>query len=380
MRIRTGVRTDQGRVRQGNEDAYLLHDPLYGVADGMGGHVAGDVAARTAVETIEAAADGVTPQDLPELVRAANRAIRALAERDPSLHGMGTTCTLVLIDGSTAHLAHVGDSRAYLLRGAELTQVTEDHTLVQRMVREGRISQEEAGHHPQRNIITRSLGVDDDVQVDTLTLELEPGDRLLLASDGLTSMIGQEEIRRLLSDGDDPQAQADALVRAANDAGGEDNITVVVLHADDDGAQTGALTAAAEPAPEARPAQAPPARPSARARWPRRLFVTLLVLAALAAGGVAAARWALGNSYFVGLSDDGAVTIYRGIPEEIAGFTFRSVAEETSLNADELPAYARADLEQGIKVSSLAQARATVDDLEQLSRDFARRNRRGGGG
>lgn len=377
MRIRTGVRTDVGRVRQGNEDAYLLHEPLYGVADGMGGHVAGDIASRTAVETIEAAADGATPQDLPELVRAANRAIRARAERDPSLHGMGTTCTLVLIDGSTAHLAHVGDSRAYLLRGGELTQVTEDHTLVQRMVREGRISQEEAGHHPQRNIITRSLGVDDEVQVDTLTLELEPGDRLLLASDGLTSMVSQEEIRRLLSDGDDPQAQADALVQAANDAGGEDNITVLVLHADD-GAQPGPGASTAQPASQTPPQQAPPALP--RRRWPRRLLFTLLALAALAAAGTAAARWALGNSYFVGLNDDDRVTIYRGIPEEIAGLRFKSIEQETSLSADELPSYARSDLEQGIKVSSLAEARATVEDLQQLSQDFARRSRRGGGG
>jgi protein phosphatase len=378
MKIVTGVRTDVGRVRQGNEDAYLLHAPLYGVADGMGGHVAGDVASRTAVETIEAHADGVTPEDLPELVRAANRAIRELAERDPALHGMGTTCTLVLIDGSTAHLAHVGDSRAYLLRGDDLTQVTEDHTLVQRMVREGRISQEEAGHHPQRNIITRSLGVDDDVQVDTFTLELAPGDRLLLASDGLTSMVGTDQIKALLADGDDPQAQADALVEAANAAGGEDNITVVVLHAIENGAsETGPVHATAPPPPP-EPASAPEARGGVR--WSRRLLVTAVVLAALVGAGVAAARWALGNSYFVGLSADGSVTIYRGIPETIAGLKLSSVEQETTLNADELPAYARDDLEQGIKVSSLAEARATLDDLEQLSRDFARRTRRAGGG
>ncbi|MDQ4029047.1 MAG: protein phosphatase 2C domain-containing protein, partial [Actinomycetota bacterium] len=154
MRIQIGVRSDVGLAREVNEDAYLIDDPLFVVADGMGGHVAGDVASATAVAVIAdefAAADTGDPESLIAVLRRANSAIWQKSQSDPSLRGMGTTCTLLTIHDSQAHLAHVGDSRAYLLRDGELSQLTEDHTLVGRMVREGRLSQQEAEHHPQRN-------------------------------------------------------------------------------------------------------------------------------------------------------------------------------------------------------------------------------------
>ncbi|HYO60797.1 MAG TPA: Stp1/IreP family PP2C-type Ser/Thr phosphatase, partial [Actinomycetota bacterium] len=232
MNVAVGAQTDVGRVRKGNEDSYLLEAPIYAVADGMGGHIAGDVASATAVSVIADGIDGGKPREgtaLADLVSRANDAIWDKARSDPSLRGMGTTCTLLMIEGDVAHIAHVGDSRAYLLRDGMFRQLTEDHTLVERMVREGRLSAEEAANHPQRSIITRALGVDANVQVDVLEEELSEGDRILLTSDGLTSMVEPEEIGRVLEAEEDPQAAADRLVEMANDAGGEDNVTVLVL-------------------------------------------------------------------------------------------------------------------------------------------------------
>src|SRR5688500_16966983 len=167
MKLVVAAKTEVGRVRQGNEDSYLVKEPLFAVAEGMGGHIAGDVASATAVDLIAERAEESMPRNTAELasiVRGANTAIWEKAQNDPALRGMGTTCTLALLDDREIHIAHVGDSRAYLYRGQELSQVTEDHTLVSRMVREGRLKPEEAERHPQRSIITRALGVDADVE------------------------------------------------------------------------------------------------------------------------------------------------------------------------------------------------------------------------
>ncbi|MPZ71370.1 MAG: Stp1/IreP family PP2C-type Ser/Thr phosphatase, partial [Actinobacteria bacterium] len=232
MRVSVGVKTDVGRVRDGNEDSYIVLEPLYGIADGMGGHAAGEVASSTAVDALSEGIGRVDPKDpetLATLIKDANRTIFEKATRDDSLHGMGTTCTIVLIDGERGHLAHVGDSRAYMLRGDSLTRLSEDHTLVGRMVKEGQLTEDEASRHPQRNMITRSLGIDPEVRVDLRSFEVRDGDRLMLCSDGLTSMVDEPTIERLLHDTADPQRTADQLVDLANEAGGDDNITVVVL-------------------------------------------------------------------------------------------------------------------------------------------------------
>ena len=232
MNVAYGAKSDVGRVREANEDSYLIADPLFVVADGMGGHIAGDVASSTAVKVIQdesGDASSENPGTLSKIISDANAAIWDKAQSDPALRGMGTTCTLVLVDESRVHIAHVGDSRAYRLREGHLEQLTEDHTLVGRMVQEGRLSPEEAQHHPQRSIITRALGVDEDVQVDLETVELSEGDRLLICSDGLSSMVDDRPIESVLASESDPQRAADRLIEVANEAGGDDNITVVVI-------------------------------------------------------------------------------------------------------------------------------------------------------
>jgi protein phosphatase len=237
MRPVVAAKTDVGRVRKGNEDSYLARDPLFAVADGMGGHIAGDVASATAVELIAERADQDMPHTTAELaaiVRGANAAIWEKAQSDPSLKGMGTTCTLALLEDHELHIAHVGDSRAYLYRGSELSQVTEDHTLVSRMVREGRLKPEEAERHPQRSIITRALGVDADVEVDELSVAIEEGDRFLLCSDGLSDYVEDSVIAETLLANPDRKTAAAELVHRTLENGAPDNVTVIVADVTDD--------------------------------------------------------------------------------------------------------------------------------------------------
>ncbi len=369
MNVAVGAQTHVGRVRQRNEDSYLLEEPLYAVADGMGGHTAGDVASATAVETISngaRAAHPETPEDLAQLVTRANEAIWEKARSDPSLRGMGTTCTLLMIDGEGAHIAHVGDSRAYLLRDGSLRQLTEDHTLVERMVREGRLSADEAARHPQRSVITRTLGVDPNVQVDLLHETIGAGDRILLASDGLTAMVGANEIEHVLAEGDDPQEAADRLVEMANEAGGEDNVTVLVLHVGKEGSGSPPRHAPArlDTRPGADPQVDPTASAAAGRPWLRRAVWTLAVLIVLAVAATVTVRWVLSNSWFVGLNEDGVVTIYQGIPEEIAGRTFADEDRVTGIQEEDLPQSFRDDIEEGRKFDSSAEAEAYISNLE----------------
>ena len=235
MRLRVGASTDVGLVRTRNEDTYLVEDPLFIVADGMGGHRGGDVASKLTVETVQEArpASDESGGSLVEAVRRANRVVHERAAGDRDLHGMGTTITALQAREGTGRIAHVGDSRAYLLRNGTLQQLTQDHTLVQQMVEEGKLSPEEAERHPARHIMTRALGVDEDVAVDELTLDLHAGDRLLLCSDGLTGMLTPDDIQELLVRESDPQKAADELVALAVERGGEDNVTVVLVDVED---------------------------------------------------------------------------------------------------------------------------------------------------
>ncbi len=224
--------TDRGRVRPTNEDAFAVAPPLYVVADGMGGHRGGEVAARLAVTTIAlrapelAAADG---DALAASLREANRIILDAAGEDDALRGMATTCTAALVRGRVARIAHVGDSRAYLSRAGTLTQLTADHSVVAELVREGYLSPEEAAHHPRRNVILRALGHVPDLDVDTVEAVLDAGDRLLLCSDGLTNELDDGEIADVLGADADAQGTAERLVGLANAAGGADNVTVIVI-------------------------------------------------------------------------------------------------------------------------------------------------------
>ena len=400
MNVAYGASSDVGRVREANEDSYLVAEPLFVVADGMGGHIAGDVASSTAVKVIEEGSGQLSSEDpatLTKIISDANATIWDKAQSDPALRGMGTTCTLLLVDDDRVHIAHVGDSRAYRLRDGQLEQLTEDHTLVGRMVQEGRLSAEEAAHHPQRSIITRALGVDEDVQVDLDTVELSDGDRLLICSDGLSSMVEDGRIQDVLARESEPQKAADGLVQLANEAGGDDNVTVVVIDFEEGDGSGRRIVPAAEPDEEvddtgvvgSSEPEAPPQpvsatgsaaerddEPEQGGRWGRKLLLALVVLALLASGAYAAARYTLSNSWYVGVGTADEVTIYRGIPDDIAGLELREIEESSSIALEDLPEFKRDDIRSGIKTESLEEAQSTLANLEKMSQDFQEQNRR----
>jgi PPM family protein phosphatase len=338
--------TDAGRKRRRNEDAYVVDPPLFAVADGMGGAQAGEVASQLAAAVLRGSGAGESDpeQRVVALIQEANRQIYERARSDAHASGMGTTITAAMLAQDAVAIGHVGDSRAYRIRGGELEQLTEDHSLVADLMRSGRLTPEEAETHPQRSVITRALGTDPDVDVDTLAVEAAPGDVFLLCSDGLTTMVGDDEILRALRETQSLEEAAKTLVKAANRRGGEDNITIVLFTVDvDDVGQTNGrgreqdleetlsgleaptLTPPPEAAEEAveEPAAAPPEtvdEPAERTRrrWPRVLLWSLLALTFLVAI-VAAAIWGLARSHFVGASDDGYVAVYQGIPVELGG-------------------------------------------------------------
>jgi protein phosphatase len=344
-------RTDVGRQRTANEDSLVVRPPLFAVADGMGGAKAGEVASAVAVEAVEQARESSEPAEaqLAGIVRDANRRIYDLAVADESRRGMGTTLTLAKVHGDEVSLAHVGDSRAYRMRDGDLSQLTKDHSLVAELERSGQISAEAAEHHPQRSIITRALGPEPDVEVDTYTLAGREGDVFLICSDGLTSMISDEEVASIVRSAGSLDEAADALVRAANQSGGKDNITVILfrlgegepaeaaapaepLPGDEDtiagGLTTADVAAAAPPTdghapdatvvhpPAARPAPAPPPAPR-RGRRRRRAVWSALVVVLLTAAVVGGLYVLSRQVYFIGTNDAGLVTVYRGIPYEL---------------------------------------------------------------
>jgi protein phosphatase len=223
--------TDTGRQRRANEDALLARSPLFVVADGMGGAQAGEVASRIAVEYFHGGLeDDSNPEgSLAALARSANARIHELSHSNVEQAGMGTTLTAVYVGAEEVAIAHVGDSRAYCLRDGELLRLTDDHSLVDELMRQGRLTPEEAVEHPQRSVITRALGPEGTVEVDTRSFRARPGDVYLLCSDGLTTMLPEDEILALLRAKSDLHAAGEALIAAANDAGGRDNITVVLL-------------------------------------------------------------------------------------------------------------------------------------------------------
>jgi serine/threonine protein phosphatase PrpC len=226
-----GVITDTGRKRRRNEDAYVCEPPLFAIADGMGGAQAGEVASRLAAAALkESRADAGGEDRIQDLIQEANRRVYARSSTDPNTSGMGTTITVALVENGNVAFGHVGDSRAYLIRDGRMEQVTEDHSLVNELMKSGKLSREEAETHPQRSVITRALGTDPDVDVDTFTIEAKAGDVFLLCSDGLTDMVGEREIQELVEGNRyDIDAALKALVKAANRSGGEDNITVVAF-------------------------------------------------------------------------------------------------------------------------------------------------------
>jgi PPM family protein phosphatase len=323
-------KTDTGRQRQANEDSYFARAPLFAVADGMGGAQAGEVASRIAAGAFErgprndeASAEG----QLEEIAQQANRRIHKLAQEDSSRAGMGTTLTAALVRDDEVAFGHVGDSRAYLLRNGELKRLTKDHSLVEELRRQGRLTEEQAEEHPQRSIITRALGPEPSVNVDTMTFPARDGDLFLLCSDGLTTMVPDDEIQEILVRSKSLRSAVNKLVDAANRRGGRDNITAVAFRlADaeakeaDEGAtlisrtaeQAGLTGERVRAATDRLRGQGPMPAPSRRRRALKWAAVVVVV-----AGVVLAAVLFVRSIYFLGTDDQGNVAVYRGLPYEL---------------------------------------------------------------
>lgn len=418
------ARSDVGQARKGNEDNFYRGVTVFAVADGMGGHQAGEVASETALLPLQEVDERAWPSDveaeraLVDAVRAANTQVVEQAAANPDYRGMGTTLTAVLVREGRLLVAHVGDSRAYLYRPGEgMSQVTTDHTLVEQLVRDGRISRDDIPTHPQRSVITRAIGVESFVEVDTMPpLELQPGDQVLLCSDGLSGPVSDDEIAEILAGTADGDAACDALVRAANRAGGPDNITVVLLRVAGDapgggeggaravrvpvgpnGAEMGEVTGTlggATPSAELHristrsdsgtdfdpdalgrygagrgerlaPEEEVPARSVSRVLL--GVLGTVVVLGAVAVAGFVV--WS--GSWFVGV-EDGEVAIFQGAPGEVAGIRTARLVELTGLRVSELTSAARAAVTEGLGESSRNAARNRVAGYQ---RDVERRER-----
>ncbi len=239
--------SDTGKKRRRNEDSYVVAPPLFAVADGMGGAQAGEVASKLAAAALEDTDPGTVagPEKVTSLIQEANRRVYERANNDPSTSGMGTTMTVALVEGNEVTIGHVGDSRAYVVRNGELEQLTEDHSLVNELLKSGKLSREEAEMHPQRSVITRAVGTDPDVDVDAFTVGTGEGDVFLLCSDGLTDMVADDDILEIVEKHrDDLDRATKALVSAANRGGGEDNITVIAFAIAAEGDETVRMPAA----------------------------------------------------------------------------------------------------------------------------------------
>ncbi|HEX4903368.1 MAG TPA: Stp1/IreP family PP2C-type Ser/Thr phosphatase [Acidimicrobiales bacterium] len=410
VRLRWGGASDVGQVRQVNQDSMFLGSAIFVVADGMGGHAGGEVASRLTVETIEEELEANPSPglrrvlDLVTAVQAANDRVWEESEQDPSLAGMGTTVVAIgLVEeaGETRlAIVNVGDSRAYRLSDGNLDQISEDHSLVGELYREGRISADEAQHHPQKNIVTRAVGIERFVDVDEFQVLPRTGDRYLLCSDGLTDEVGEAEIADVLRTVDDPDEAAQLLVQQANRNGGRDNITVVVVDVLDDGLDGRVPVPDAEdfsehpdhdtqslstvPDDEVRERIEQPTRPappptppsadtdradrSAAADAPRQRALTarsaafvIAVLALVGVGAYLAERYAT-DTYHVALDGD-EVAIYQGRP---GGFLWweAELVDRTGIDLDDVPPSVLDDLEAGVSQPSLARARRYVTNLE----------------
>jgi len=339
--VESAYRTDTGRQRHANEDSLYAEDPVFAVADGMGGAQAGEVASKIAADEFSSLDDGGSSPErsLKKVVRAANQKIHDLAKRDASHSGMGTTLTAALIGDDEVSFAHVGDSRAYVFRAGELKRLTSDHSLVEELRRQGRLTEAQAEEHPQRSIITRALGPERDVDVDTLTYPARKGDVFLLCSDGLTTMVPEARIERVLQRGSDLDSALDRLIKEANEGGGRDNITVVAFRLGDEAAvaeEPPTLIAPPAPEPIAPEPAIAAARPPGR-RWPRRLAGALVMLA-IVAGFTVAGIYGARQIYFLGVDEGGRIGLYRGVPYDLPlGIELYDERYSSPVQADALP-------------------------------------------
>ncbi len=391
LALRYAARSDVGLLRDGNEDSGYASPGLLAVADGMGGHAAGEVASSIAIATLaDLDQEGASADPLDRLaaaVRGANAHLRDMVAGDPDLGGMGTTLTALLKDGSRFGLVHIGDSRCYLLREGDLQQITRDHTFVQTLIDEGRISESDADHHPQRSLILRALDGRDDVEPDLSIREVRVGDRYLICSDGLSGVVSEQTLRDTMAAADTPERAVEQLVDLALRGGGPDNITAIiadVVEAEADGGETPVApvtvgAAAEEPARRA-DADTPAAKAAAlapddddedyddapdartRRRAPGR-FVLVLFLLALA--GAAAAAWQWSQTQFYVGADNEQVAIFRGLTEDVGPLETSRLHRRAGIELSELPLYQRQRVRAHIAAADLADANRIVATLRE---------------
>ncbi|GAB3206268.1 Stp1/IreP family PP2C-type Ser/Thr phosphatase [Marinactinospora thermotolerans] len=401
--LRYAAYSDVGCLREGNEDSAYAGPYLLAVADGMGGHAGGEIASAVAISTLMPLDDDVPGNEMVQsLAQAVERANMLLAQRvseDPRLENMGTTLTAMLWSGARAALIHVGDSRAYLLRDGELSQITHDHTLVQTLVDEGKISEDEVATHPQRSLLLRAIQGQTNVDPDISVREAKVGDRYLLCSDGLSGVVSKETLQETLLSEPNVDAAARRLIDLANRGGGPDNITAVVADVIDTAtdphgptsvpALVGAADQRREPlmtpdtpagraqgltrgsgdtaemdrVPAIEPVDEPGPQPRTRRWWP--MVVTFLVIVALVAGaGFYFGQRYLNSQYFIGPADNGTnVAVFRGINTDIAGYDLAEQVEDTGVPLEMLPENERNAVEAAIAVGSLDEARSRVEEL-----------------
>ncbi len=408
VHLRWGGATDVGQVRSVNQDSMLLGPDLFVVADGMGGHQGGEVASALAIEAVTERAPGRSVDELVEAVAHANETVFVRSGQDPNLAGMGTTFVgiAVVVEDGEERLAivNVGDSRAYRLSGGQLDQITQDHSLVGELVREGRITPEEAEVHPQRNIVTRALGIDHSIPVDDFQILPQAGDRYLLCSDGLTNEVTERDIAIVLRTIDDPDEAARELVRRANEHGGRDNITIVIVDVVADGGLAGRASAlvpdddnfsshpdedtqqflaipddqahvgpdhmaariAEDDADDVDPAASDEPDPVLAGKRQRaitwRSIAFVLVVAGLVFGGAFLVNDFVRNTYTVGVESE-EITIFRGRPGGFLWFE-PAVVERTGILTGEVPEAFLDDLIAGVSRPTLESARTYVENLQ----------------
>ena len=392
LTLRYAAQSDRGLIRDLNQDSVYAGPRLLAVADGMGGMAAGDVASNIVIAAMAPLDEDVPGDALVDALRhavgTANQHLRDTVDANPQLEGMGTTLTAVLFSGSKFGMVHIGDSRAYLLRGGEFSQITKDDTYVQMLVDEGRVSPEEASSHPQRSLLTRALD-GRDIDPEYSVRQVLKGDRYLICSDGLSGVVSADTIAQTMQEIADPQACVERLVQLALRGGGPDNITVVIADAIDNdiveqspivgGAAAidrGNTTVADSSTPAARASalQAPrPAQPRPEpdgadpdpepSGHPVRTTLLVLVLLAVLGGGLWLGYQYTQDQYYVGATDAGQLAIFRGVPGQIAGLDLSSINETSPARLDDLTAVAQERVKQGIHADDHPDAQRRLAEL-----------------
>lgn len=398
LSLRFAARSDVGLLRDGNEDSGYAGPRLLAVADGMGGQAAGEVASATVIEELADLDTDVPGSELLDTLASAvdnaNDQLGAMMEDNPRLEGMGTTLTALYFSGTRIGIVHVGDSRAYLLRDGDLHQITHDHTFVQTLVDEGRITAEQASHHPHRSLIMRALDGRGRVDLDLSIREVATGDRYLVCSDGLSGVVSHETIEQAMSTALSPDEAADGLVALALRAGAPDNVTCIVAHVVNSGPPPPTVPQVVGAAVDREPARRPtPNGPAGRAaaltaiedtddaeddhdpitgpgrvrRVARRLLFAVLVLAAISALGWFSYSWTQ-RQFYVG-EFEGEVAIFRGLSEPILGVHLSELYEQPVVPLADLPAYDRSQVVDKIEARDLDHAREIVGLLSTKAED-----------